>query len=316
LSLFIAALLLPSLFWDKGPETVKLLRQAQISHISAPSSMADAWKTVPGISVDIVDPERLIRALTPSIAFHADEASATRAPWVNSNGWRFLRQPDGYFYYESPGAAASLAAAEAFTYRVNAVVHTDNAGVDAFGKMLGFLQRIGSQDLPPLVNIGFIDDGSPQSGEFMNLLVRRNLLFRVVKEPNSKLDLTVKLGSAEYPTSEAGDPSLLAEKVRSNLKDYKRLLRVYGSEVVTGRLVGDGHHARLYLLNYAAARSPVEGIRIRVLGVYPKYDIAEYDQPNARLLDVSTTSGATEFTVPELKTFAVIQLSRQELEKR
>lgn len=272
--------------------------------------MAVSWKTVAGISVDIVDPKQLIRVLTPSVVFHADEASATRAPWVNSNGWRFLRQPEGRFYYEAPGAAASLAAAEAFAYSASAVIHTDTAGLDGFGKMLVFLQHVGNEDLPPLVNIGFIDDGSPQSGEFMNLLVRRNLLFRVVKHPDPKLDLTVELGSAEYPRAEAGDPSLLAEKVRSNLRDEKRLLRLYGSEVVTGRLVGDGHRARLYLLNYAAARSPVEGIRIRVVGVYPKCEVAEYDRPNARLLDVSTASGATEFTIPELKTFAVIQLSR------
>jgi hypothetical protein len=309
LSLVVAAVLLPSLFWDKGPETLNLLRQAQISRISTPSSIADAWKAVPGISVDVVDPKQLIRVLTPSIVFHADEASATRAPWVNSNGWRFLRQPDGHFYYEAPGQAASLAAAEAFTYQANAVIHTDNAGLDALGRMFAFLGAVGTEDLPPLVNIGFIDDGSPQSGEFMNLLVRRNLLFRVVKRADPKLDLTVQLGSAEYPRSEAGDPSLLAEKVRSNLTDEKRFLRLYGSEVVTGRLVGNDIHARLYLLNYAAARSPVEGVRIRVLGVYPKCRLAEYDTPNAHPLDISTASGATEFTVPELKTFAVIQLS-------
>jgi hypothetical protein len=310
LSLLVAAVLLPSLFWDKGPETVNLLRQAQISHISTSSSIADAWKAVPGISVDVVDAKQLIRVLTPSTVFHADEASATRAPWVNSNGWRFLRQPDGHFYYEAPGSAASLAAAEAFTYHANAVIHTDNAGLEPLGKMLAFLRAVGPEDLPPLVNIGFIDDGSPQSGEFMNLLVRRNLLFRVVKQPDPKLDLTVKLGSAEYPRSDAGDPSLLAEKVRSKLTDEKRLLRLYGSEVVTGRLVGAGDHARLYLLNYGAARSPVEGVRIRVLGVYPECYVAEYDTPNARLLDVTSASGAIEFTVPELKTFAVIRLSR------
>jgi hypothetical protein len=310
LSLLITALLLPSLFWDKGPETVNLLHQAQIGHIAVPASMADAWNAVPGISVDIVDIKQLIRVLTPSVVFRADEASPTSAPWVNSNGWRFLRQPDGHFYYEAPGAAAPLAAGEAFTYGANAIIHTDDAGLDAFGKMLAFLQRVGSEDLPPLVNIGFIDDGSPQSGEFMNLLVRRNLLYRVVKRPDPKLDLTVELGSPEYPRSEAGDPSLLAAKVRSNLTDAKRLLRLYGSEVVTGRLVGDGNRARLYLLNYAAARSPVEGIRIRVSGVYPKCDVAEYDRPDPRLLDVSTASGATEFTVPELRTFAVVTLSR------
>jgi hypothetical protein len=265
---------------------------------------------VPGISVDIVDPKGLTRVLTPSVVFHAEEASATRAPWVNSSGWRFLRQPDGHFYYEAPGSAAPLAAAEAFTYGVNAAIHTDESGVEPFGKMLAFLERVGGADLQPLVNIGFVDDGSPQSGEFMNLLVRRNLLFRVVKSPDPKLDLTVALGSAQYPRSEAGNPSLLAEKVRSNLTDEKRLFRLYGSEVVVGRLVGDGNRRRLYLLNYGAARSPVEGIRIRLLGVYPHSDIAEYDRPNARLVDASNASGTTEFTVPELKTFAVITLSR------
>jgi hypothetical protein len=311
LSVIVAALLLPSLFWDKGPETVNLLRQAHISHISIPAAMAESWKRVPDISVDIVDPKQLIRVLTPSVVFHAEEASATRAPWVNSNGWRFLRQPEGRFYYEAPGEAARLAAAEAFTYSANAVIHTDAAGVESFGKMLAFLERVSTEDLPALANIGFIDDGSPQSGEFMNLLVRRNLLFRVVKIPNPKLDLTVKLGSARYPTSEAGNPNLLAEKVRANLTDEKRLLRLYGSEVVVGRLVGDGTRARLYLLNYGAARSPVQGIRIRILGVYPKQDLVEYDSPNARLLDVSTSSGATEFTVPELNVFGIIHLSRE-----
>jgi hypothetical protein len=310
LSLFIAALLLPSLFWDKGPETVNLLRQAQISHISTSAAMAESWKTVSGISVDVVDLKQLVRVLTPSTIFHADEASATRAPWVNCNGWRFLRQPEGRFYYEALGAAAPLAAAEAFTYSANAVIHTDAAGLKPFGKMLAFLEQVGSGELPPLVNIGFIDDGSPQSGEFMNLLVRRNLLFRVVKYPDPKLDLTVKLESPEYPRSEANNPSLLAEKVRSHLTDEKRLLRLYGSEVVVGRLVGDGNRARLYLLNYGAARSSVQGIRIRILGNYSKHDIVEYEMPNARLMDVTSASGATEFTVPELKTFAVIQLSR------
>jgi hypothetical protein len=310
LSIFVAALLLPSLFWDKGPETVNLLRQAQINHICTLASIAESWKTVTGIAVDVVDPKGLIRVLTPSTIFHADEASATRAPWVNSNGWRFLRQPEGRFYYEAPGAAAPLAVAEAFTYGANAVIHTDDAGLDSFGKMLVFLQRVGSEDLPALVNFGFVDDGSPQSGEFMNLLVRRNLLFRVVKNPDPKLDLTVRLGSAQYPRSEAGNPSLLAEKVRSNLTDEKRLLRLYGSEMIVGRLLGDGNRARLYLLNYGAARSPAEGLHIRILGVYSRHDIAEYDRPNARLLDYSTASGATEFTVPELKVFGVINLSR------
>ncbi|MFL6354737.1 MAG: hypothetical protein ACJ74Z_23195 [Bryobacteraceae bacterium] len=310
MSVFLAALLLPSLFWDKGPETANLLRQAQIDHISTSPEMAASWRAVPGISADIVDPKQLIRVLTPSAIFHAEEASATRSPWVNSNAWRFLRQPTGRFYYEAPGSAAPLAAAEAFMYAANAVIHTDAAGLDPFGKMLAFVKQVGSEDLPPMVNIGFVDDGSRQSGEFMNLLVRRNLLFRVVKKPDPKLDLTVSLGSPQYPMSEADNPNFLAGKVRSNLSDEKRLLRLYGSELVVGRLVGDTNGARLYLLNYGAARSPVEGVRIRILGLYTKQNIAEYDRPNPRLLDVSAGPAATEFTVPELKVFGVINLSR------
>ncbi len=308
MTLLVIAALLPSLFWDKGPETATLLERAHIARISAPASLADSWKAVPGFSVEIVDPQQLTHVLTPSVVFQEEEASATRAPWVNSNGWRFLRQPEGHFYYEAPGKAAPLAAAEAFTYGVHAVIHTDAAGLNSFGKMLDFLKGIPGADLAPLANIGFIDDRSPQSGEFMNLLVRRNLLFKVVRRPDPKLDLSVALGSPEYPRSEAANPSLLAEKVRSRLTDRKRLLRVYGSELVIGRLLGDARHARLYLMNYAAGKWPVQGVRIRVLGHYAKPEIADYDTRIGGLQDVSISSDAIEFTIPELKTFAVISL--------
>ncbi len=39
-----AALLLPSLFWDKGPETIEQLRHAQIERISVPSSIEDVME--------------------------------------------------------------------------------------------------------------------------------------------------------------------------------------------------------------------------------------------------------------------------------
>ncbi|MBV9301180.1 MAG: hypothetical protein JOY62_10340 [Acidobacteriaceae bacterium] len=311
MTLIVAALVLPSLFWDKGAETANLLDRARISHIDTPASIADSWKRVAGITVDVVDLKQLIHLTTPSVRFDPQEASATRAAWVNSNGWRFLRDPDARFYYEAPGASAPLAAAEAFTYGVWAVIHTNEAGLQPLGGMLAFLKQLDSEYLPALANIGFIDDGSPQSGEFMNLLVRRNLLFKIVKQPDPKLDLTVALGSPDYPRFEAGNPSLLAEKVRSHLTDEKRLLRIYGSEEVIGRLFGDGNHARLYLINYESARASIEGIRVRVLGDYSKQQITGYELPDARLLDVSTGAGATEFTIPELRTFAVITLSQR-----
>jgi hypothetical protein len=258
-----------------------------------------------------VDVAGLSKAMTPKVTFRRNEASATRAPWVDSNGWRYLRQPDGHFYCDAPGAAAAaLAAGEAFAYDVHVAIHTDDAGSASLAKMLAFLRTVKGDDFSPLVNIGFVDDGSAEAGEFMNLLVRRNLLFRVVKQADPTLDLTVVPGSAEYPNAEAANPSLLAEKVRSNLTDAKRLLRLYGSEVVVGRLVGHGGDARLYLINYGAARSPAHGVRVRVLGAFSKQEAAQFDAPETKLIDVSVDSKTTEFTLPELKTFAIINLAK------
>jgi hypothetical protein len=310
LSFLFAVLLLPSLFWDKGPETAKTLTQAGIHSISVPASLADSWKPLTNFTVRVVDPSRMTKLPAPGISFREDEASATRAPWVDSNGWRFIRQPGGDFYYDAPGPAASLAAAEAFMYDAHALIHTDDAGLPAFGRMLQFLTKTGSADMPPVVNIGFVDDGSPASGEFMNLLVRRNLLFKVTKSGNTNVDLTVALGSPQYPRSEAGNPVLLAEKVRANLTDGKRLLRIYGSDVVIGRLVGEGDRARLYFLNYGAGKRAVEGIRVRILGAYSHPTLSADGDTQLRLMDVSAKKTALEFTVPELKDFAVIDLTR------
>ncbi|MBV8708200.1 MAG: hypothetical protein JO185_25595 [Acidobacteriaceae bacterium] len=304
----LAALLLPLLLWDKGPETVDQLYRAHIQQIAIPSSHAEQWKTAHGVEVVAVDVHQLTAVPQPTLTFNAQVSSATRAPWVNQNGWRFLRQPGGSYLYETKGEGAVLAAAESFAYGVRAYIRTDEVGIQSLGRMLAFLSGIKDQDMSPEVNIGFVDDGSPESGEFMNLLVRRNLLFKVVQGPDPKLDLNVALGQADYPRAEAANPKLLAEKVRAHLTDEKRLLRIYGSEVVIGRLLGNESAARLFLLNYGAAKSPVHGLRIRVLGSYPKIHAVQYGDAPCRLTDILTESGATEFTLPELATFATIDL--------
>ena len=78
--------------------------------------------------------------------------------------------------------------------------------------------------------------------------------------------VNVKLGTKEYPLEDAKNPSTLAHSVRYHLTDEKRSLRVYGSQVVVGRLTASGGHARLHLINYASANRKVDGIRVRVLG--------------------------------------------------
>ena len=252
-----------------------------------------------------------IKAMTPGVTFRGGNASATREPWVDANGWRFLRQPDNHFTYNAPGKAAALAKAEAYAYGVHADVQTDAAGAKPLEEMTRFVQSLPQNgSMPTLFNFQYVDDRSPAAGEFMNLLVRTNLLFKVVKTPAAASGMTVALGSPDYPKSEAGNPKLLAEKVRAHVTDSKRLLRIYGSSVVIGRLVGSAAHVRLFLLNYGGARDNVEGVRVRVLGDFSRPHLAEFQSPGAMLQDYKTGTGATEFTLADLPMFAVVDLER------
>lgn len=303
-------LALPALFWDAAPDTAPVLQEAGISRIVVPKARLASWKGVAGIAADQADLEGAVKLQPPTVNYRMQEASATTAPWIVANGWRFIRRPDGRFYYDVTGRQAALAAAEAFCYGANAMVRTDAAGLKPFAEMLSFLGTLAGEPLPPVADIGYIDDGSAASGEVMNLLVRDNLLFRLVASPDRRLKLNVQLGTREYPLADARNPGNVAHAVRFNLTDDKRSLRIYGSPVVVGRLAGSGGHLQVHLLNYAGATRKVEGIRVRVLGQYPKHQLRLADGAGVELLDYSVDSEATEFTLPELKTYAVVDLSR------
>jgi hypothetical protein len=306
--LFLAALL-PILFWDKGPETVDQLNKAGIKQIAVPAALEPAWKGVTGIVAQTADKEKAVKLPVPKVEYRMNQAAATRSPWVDANGWRILRSPDAQFFYNVPGQAAGLAAAEAYVYDAKALIQTDPAGLEPLAKMLAFLEKLKPADLPPVANIGFVDDGSPQAGEVMNLLVRRNLLLKTVKKADPSLPVNVELGSAKYPKQAAANPSEMAQQIRFELTDEKRSLRIYGSDVVIGRLTSDVKRARLSLINYASAR-PVRGLRIRVLGTFPKHELHVFGTPGAALVDYEVQRGATEFTLAEMGSFAVIDLSR------
>jgi hypothetical protein len=172
--------------------------------------------------------------------------------------------------------------------------------------MLAFLGSLDDAALPELANIGIVDDGSAVTGEVLNLLARRNLLARVVATPDAKYDLNVRIGSKEYPREQAADPSAFAAMIRRKLTDEKRLLRIYGSEVVLGRLTGEGPRARVHLINYGGGK--VEGLRVRVRGAYTQGKLAAFNVENAELVDYARTDDGTEFTVPEMDVYAVVDL--------
>lgn len=300
----------PALFWDAAPDTAQALRDAGIQQIVVPAARLASWKAVDGITVEAADPQGAVKVQAPTVNYRINEATATRAPWVVANGWRMIRRPKVRYYYEAPGKPAALAAAEAFCYGAEALIHTDAAGLKPLGEMLAFLKSAAAEDLPPVADFGYLDDDTATSGEVMNLLVRDNLLFRLVKAPDQRLKLNVKLGTSDYPLEDAKNPGNIAREVRTHLTDEKRSIRIYGSQVVVARLTAAGGHARVQLINYAGADRKVEGIRVRVLGQYPKHQLLMPGGGSVELLDYGAEADATEFTLPELMTYAVIDLSR------
>jgi hypothetical protein len=266
------------------------------------------------------------RVNAPSIRVRNNEAQATTSPWVDANAWRFQRGMKKANYEKLPAGSAVLAAAEAFTFNVDAILNPDPVDIPELARFLGFLKSQERAPLPMLANIGVVDDRSPQMDEVLNMLTRRNLLYRVVSAQDSKLDLTVQLGSRDFPNESAVDPSDFAARVRAKLGDDKRLVRLYGTSTVIAHLTGDGKHAQLYLLSYATGGGRGQGggagrgqqgsrggggqaIRIRLLGLYQPVKFAGYGAADgAKLMDVENPGNTTEFSVPAFTTLAIIDL--------
>jgi hypothetical protein len=307
LVLWLAAL--PCLYWTQPVETGAALTKAGIHRLCVAPDQAEAWGKAGFDAVPLGEAELGLREALPApgIRARADRASPTRTPWIDANGWRFRRNPAGQYAYDVPAGKAALAAAEAYVYGADAVLKIDPADLENLGRMMAFLAPLPANELPDVVDLAVVDDGSPPLGELLNLLVRRNLLFRIVKEPSPQYRVNVQLGTKEYPLREAGDPSALALKVRRQLTDEQRTLRIFGSEVVIGRLTGQAGHVRLHLLNYGGRE--IEGLRIRLRGAYPE-GAADVAGPGRLMLEERVVAdGATEFTVPRLGPYGVIDLT-------
>jgi hypothetical protein len=254
------------------------------------------------------EPAHVVKLSAPRVQYRTNEASATRSPWIDANGWRIIRDPGQSFVYHLTGEAAALAAAEAFAYGTDALVATDAAGADAFNHMLDFLRQIPPLDVTPVTDFGVVDDKSDAAGELLNLLTRQNLLYKLEAAPDRSLRVNVRFGSKEYPSKEVNNANLLAHKIRSQVGDENRSLRIYGSEVVIARLATNSRQGRVYLLNYT--NRPVRGLRVRVRGTYARGEARIFGVTDAQLDDWARDGDATEFTVRELNAFAVIDLTR------
>jgi hypothetical protein len=298
----------PCVYWTQGVESRAALDSAGVKHICVAPEQVEAWRTLGFAASPITTAELASREAlpTPGITARAGVASPTRSPWVVASGWRMLRAPAAKYAYTVPAGKAALAAAEVFAYGADAVLTIDPADLKPVGTMMAFFESLPPLDLPAVADIGVIDDGSPLTGEVMNLLARRNLLFDVVKDPSRRFAINIRIGSAEYSREEAADPSAFAQKIRAQLTDERRTLRVYGSEVVICRLTANGTAARLHLLNYGGR--DIEGLRLRVRGAYRTGEAHVAGSGRLQLQDEVAADGAMEFTLPRLGTYAVVDL--------
>ena len=300
---------LPCLYWPQGADSAPALKAAGIERLCVPPERAEQWRKAGLSPVAVSEADLAVRdaLLPPGIKARADRASATRSPWVDANGWRFLRQPEGQYVYEGlPAGRAALAAAEAYAYGGDAVLKIDPADLESLGKMMTFLAQLPANKLPDVADLAVVDDGSGPLGEVLNLLVRRNLFFRAVKAPDPNFRVNVKLGTKEYPMKEAGEPSALALKIRRQLTDEERTLRIFGSEVVIARVTGDDTRLRVHLLNYGGR--DIEGLRIRLRGERPEGEVYAAGTGRGALQERAVVDGGTEFTVPRLGPYGVVDI--------
>ena len=234
-------------------------------------------------------------------------AGATAAPWVTANGWQYLRTPKARFVSEAAGPALPLAMAEAFAWRGNVWFQVSDPDRVAYDRTLNFLEGLPTFDVSSKVQVGVKDDGSAEAGEVLKLLVRRNLIAGPLAKSGPAPAVTVELGTPEYPREAAQNPAAFAAGVRARLGDEKRLLRIYGTDVVIGHLEEGGGLMRIHLLNYS--NRDVDGARVRVLGRFQLRGYHALGQPDSALQDFAAIGGATEFTVPKLSRYAVVDLA-------
>ena len=308
-ALLLAAL--PVIFWNQGPETAVALKQNGVEQVRVSTERIQDWKTA-GLAVrgiTAAEWSALEEALAPGIDRQVQVASATRSPYLIANGWRFIRNHAAKYRYSLPAGKAALAAAESYAYGADATLQVETGDLESVGKMFVFLRGIPAVELPGLADIAVVDNQHPLVGEVMNLLARRNLLFTAVPGPDSRFAINIRVGTKEYPEGEAANPSEFALKIRRQLTDEHRSVRIYGSETVLCRLTGDDTRVRLHLLNYRGGK--VDGLRIRLRGAFRKGQARGDQVGEIPLENFAVSSGATEFSIPVMNLYAVIDLQRE-----
>jgi hypothetical protein len=304
-SLVLAAA--PLVYWAGPVDSAPALQAAGIAHPCVPAAAVEGWKAA-GFEPSACSASGREKLTALGLAPRTEVASPTQRPWIFANGWRFLRRPAERYWYELPAGRASLAVAEAFAYGVDAVVALAPDDLVGVGRALAFVEGVPPRELPAVADATVVDDGSAEIPEVLNLLSRRNILYAVSpKAPKAKDGLVVRLGKKPFRRDDAADPDAFALKVRRAIGDERRSLRLFGTEVVIGRVEGDAQRRRVHLLNYSGR--PLEGIRVRLRGRWSIPEVLALGEA-AVAEDYALAAGATEVSVSVVGAYAVLDFAR------
>ena len=305
----IATLLLaaaPAVYWAQPVDTAPSVKAAGIARPCVRPDAVEAWRAA-GVEAAACDAAGRERLTALGLAARAEVASASQRPWIFANGWRALRRAADRYWYEPPAGRAALALAESFAYGADAVVAVAPDDLADAGRALAFLAEVPAADLPPVADATVVDDGSPEIPEVLNLLARRNVLYRVVpKAPGNEPGLVVRLGKKPFRRDDARDPDAFALKVRRAVGDERRSVRLFGTEVVIARLLGDATRRRVHLLNYSGR--PLEGVRVRLRGRWAPPVVRALGEV-ALAEDYALGADATEVSLSALGVYAVLDLA-------
>jgi hypothetical protein len=234
----------------------------------------------------------------PGVRYRMNMATATSAPWIDSNLWRYRRKPAERYLCDVKGKqVTALAMAEAFATGVNVALDTTPEQKAEYEKMAAFLKALPDGPRQPWTNFTISDDGSPQTAEVMNLLSRRNLLYRIAPAGQADFKLEKPANAYDYVLD-----------LRDKFGDDKRAFRLFGTELTIAEVARDGANVRIHLLNYGSR--PVDTMRLRIRGNYSSAAAQAhvYGDSAAKLIEWERDGAFTEFTLTALPLYAVIDM--------
>jgi hypothetical protein len=246
------------------------------------------------------DTSRFTTVPAPGVQMRRNMAMATSSPWIDSNVWQYRRAPGKAYFCDVSAKSVELAMAEAHSQEVELALKIAPAQRKAFDKMTAFLKALPEGPTARWANIAISDDGSGAAAEALNLLSRRNLLYK--PGPDAKADLTLRL------SKDIRNPYDFMREARQKLGDGKRILRLFGSEITLAEVRRDSSRVRIFLINYGTRA--VESLRVRIQGHYSAIEARVYQVPEARLTDAVRDGAFTEFSLSRLPRYAVVDLKR------